>query len=216
MGKLSSRDGNALIAELSQHEPGLRINRKSQGIYGATELVQLSLRALDQLAGYEANRPGRKLLIWISPGWPLISGPRQELSSRNQQSFFNSIVSFSDRPRRARITLYSIDPLGNSDAGGPRTTYYENFVKGVKNANQVHVGDLGLQVLAVQTGGRAIHADNDLTGEIATCVADANAFYIVSFNSLPGDGPNEYHALEIKIDKPGLKARTRAGYYAQP
>ncbi len=42
------------------------------------------------------------------------------------------------------------------------------------------------------------------------------AFYVLSFDGLPGDGPNEYHALEIKIDKPGLTARTRSGYYAQP
>jgi hypothetical protein len=33
---------------------------------------------------------------------------------------------------------------------------------------------------------------------------------------LAGDGPNEYHALEIKLGKPGLTARTRTGYYAQP
>jgi hypothetical protein len=55
-----------------------------------------------------------------------------------------------------------------------------------------------------------------VAGEIAACVADANAFYVLSFDALPGDGPNEYHALDIKIDKPGLAARTRSGYYAQP
>ena len=55
-----------------------------------------------------------------------------------------------------------------------------------------------------------------MAGEIATCVADANGFYVLSFDGPAGDGPNEYHALEIKIDKPGLKARTRSGYYAQP
>ena len=46
-------------------------------------------------------------------------------------------------------------------------------------------------------------------------MADAKAFYLLSFDGLPGDGPDEYHALEVKIDKPGVKARTRYGYYAQ-
>ena len=77
-------------------------------------------------------------------------------------------------------------------------------------------GNLALQVLAAQSGGRVLNSNNDVAGEIAACVADANAFYVLSFNGLPGDGPNDYHALEIKIDKPGLKARTRSGYYAQP
>jgi hypothetical protein len=28
--------------------------------------------------------------------------------------------------------------------------------------------------------------------------------------------PDEYHQLQIKLAKPGLTARTRQGYYAQP
>jgi len=86
----------------------------------------------------------------------------------------------------------------------------------VKKADQVRFGDLALQVLAAQSGGRVFNSNNDVAGEIATCDADAGAFYVLTFDGLPGDGPNEYHTLAIKIDKPGLTARTRAGYYAQP
>ncbi len=214
-GNVSSRDGNALIAELNGHESGLRTIRRSQGIYGASDRVQLSLRAVEQLAGYESSRPGRKLVIWLSPGWPLLSGPREQLTSKDQQGLFSTIVALSGALRRARITLYSIDPLGAAE-GELRTTYYEEFVKGIKKASQVQVGNLGLQVLATQTGGRALYSSNDVAGEIATCVADAAAFYVITFDGLPGDGPNEYHSLEIKLDKPGLTARTRSGYYAQP
>jgi hypothetical protein len=38
----------------------------------------------------------------------------------------------------------------------------------------------------------------------------------VSFEASPADRRDEYHSLEIKVDKPGLTARTRQGYYAQP
>ena len=40
-------------------------------------------------------------------------------------------------------------------------------------------------------------------------------FYSVSFDPPPADGPNEYHKLEVRIDKPGLSARTNTGYYDQ-
>jgi VWFA-related protein len=216
IGSVSSRDGNALLAELDDHQTGLRTVTRSQGIYGAGDRIMLSLNAIEQLIRYEASRPGRKLVIWISPGWPLLSGPREELTSKDQQSIFGNIVALSDGLRQARITLSSIDPLGTSDAGGFRTIYYETFVKGVKKASQVHIGNVGLQVLATQSGGRVLNSSNDVAGEIETCVADANAFYVLSFDGLRGDGPNEYHALELKIDKPGLTARTRTGYYAQP
>jgi VWFA-related protein len=212
----SSRDGNALIAELNQNKNGLRIIGKIQGVYGAGDRVQLSLHALEQFADYESTRPGRKLVIWISPGWPLLSGPRIELSSKEQQNLFETVVALSDALRQARITLYSIDPLGLSDARGLRALRYENYVKGVKKANQVNIGNLALQVLAEQSGGRVFNYNNDVASEIATSVADANAFYVLSFEGLPGDGPNEYHALSVKIDKPGLTARTRTAYYAQP
>jgi VWFA-related protein len=216
MGDASSQDGNALSAELTQNKAGLRSITRSQGIYGADDRIGLSLNALHELADYEAPRPGRKLVIWISPGWPLLTGPRIELSSKDQQRLFNNIVGLSDSLRQARITLYSIDPLGTQDAGGFRTTYYEEFVKGVKKERQVQIGNLGLQVLATQSGGRALYSNNDVAGEIATSINDADAFYVLTFDGLVGDGPNEYHSLEIKVDKPGLTARTRTGYYAQP
>ncbi len=172
--------------------------------------------ALEQLADYEATRPGRKIVVWISPGWPLLSGPNTELSSKAQQEVFNSIVRISDGLREARITLYSVDPLGTADAVEMRTSYYKDFLKGVSSPNRAQIGNVALQVLATQSGGRVLNSSNDIAGEIATCIADANAFYVLSFAGEPGDGPNEYHALEVKIDKPGTTARTRTGYYAQP
>jgi VWFA-related protein len=137
-------------------------------------------------------------------------------SKRLKQELFTSIVALSDGLRRARMTLYNIDPLGTMNAGTLGSSDYKQFIKPVKKAEQADNGNLALQVLASQSGGRVLNSSNDLAGEIATCVADANGYYVVSFEGLAGDGPNEYHALEIKIGKPGLTARTRSGYYAQP
>jgi VWFA-related protein len=216
MGNGTTQDGNALANVLNGDKAGLRSITRSQGVYGAGDRIGLSLNALQQLADYEAPRPGRKLLIWISPGWPLLTGPRIQLSNKDQQRIFGNIVGLSDSLRRARMTVYSIDPLGTADAGGFQTFYYEEYLKGVKKQNQVQMANLALQVIATQSGGRVLNSNNDVAGEIASVVADANAFYVLTFDGLPGDGPNEYHALEIKLDKPGLKALTRTGYYAQP
>jgi VWFA-related protein len=207
-----------VLADLNQKQFGLRTINRAQGVYGDNERIQLSLNALKQFIGYEAAMPGRKLMVWISPGWPFLSGPGMELdlTSKQRQELFNSIVVFSDALRRARITLYDVDPLGLADAGQYRTTEYIQFSKAVRKAGQAQRGHLALQVLASQSGGRVLNSSNDVAGEIATCVADANGFYVLSFDGLAGDGPNEYHTLEIKIDKPGLAARTRSGYYAQP
>jgi VWFA-related protein len=217
-GTTASRDGNAVLADLNQKQLGLRTIGRAQGFQGGLERIQLSITTLLKLANYEATMPGRKLVLWISPGWPfIISALDRELTSeRQKQQFFTSIVALSDAMRLARMTLYNIDPLGTADAGTLRTTDYEQFLKPVKKAEQADNGNLALQVLATQSGGLVLNSSNDLAGEIVTCVADASAYYVLSFEGLAGDGPNEYHALEVKIDKPKLKARTRSGYYAQP
>ena len=211
-----SPDGTVLAAELKQNLNAQRTIRRSQGFYGAQDRLTLSLRAMEELAAFEAPRPGRKLAIWISPGWPLLSGPGVQLTEKDQQKLFRTVVGLSDKLRQARITLNAVDPLGTNDAGGFRTLYYQEFLKGVTKPSHVAIGNLGLQVLAYQTGGQVLNSNNDVAGEIADCVSDLAHFYVLTFDSAGADGPDDYHALELKIDKPGLAARTRRGYYAQP
>ncbi len=212
----SSRDGNALAALYDQYETGLRSINRSQGFYGAADRFDLSLKTLTSVIEYEGPRPGRKLIIWFSPGWPLLSGPNVELSHKGQQQLFNSIVAASTGLRQARITLYGVDPLGLADAASIRISFYEEFLKGVTSAEHAMPGDLGLQVLAVQSGGRVLNSSNDLTAEIAHCTADAEAFYVLSFDAARADQANEYHSIAVTINKPKITARTRTGYYAQP
>src|SRR5580704_6681844 len=123
----SSRDGNALATLYDQYETGVRSINRSQGYWGATERFDMSLKTLTEIAEAARTRPGRKLVIWVSPGWPLLTGPDTELSHKTSQEIFDAIVSFSTLLRQARVTLYSVDPLGVADAGGIRITYYEEF-----------------------------------------------------------------------------------------
>jgi hypothetical protein len=97
-----------------------------------------------------------------------------------------------------------------------RASYYKDFLKGVSKPNQVAAGNLGLPVLAVQSGGLALDLNNDLTALLRECVSDVAPYYQISFDAASAERPDEYHQLEIKLAKPGLTARTRQGYYVQP
>jgi VWFA-related protein len=211
----ASRDGNALVAYLDQNAAALRTITRSQGFYGADEQMQMSVNAFGQLTQYAANRPGKKIVICVSPGWPLLTGPNDQLTQKNQKQIFSTIVAMSTQLRQAGVTLYMVDPLGPGE-NTMREFYYQSFLKGVRTPNQAVIGDLALQVFASQSGGRVTTASNDVADAIASCVRDANAYYVLSFAPPPADGPNEYHAIEVKIDQPHLKAQTRAGYYDQP
>ncbi len=211
-----STDGNDLSKSLDQYAVGLRDLRRSSGFYGASERFELSIKALHQLAIRETTRPGRKVVLWISPGWPILSGPNVQLGSRDQRQLFLQIVDLSTELRRAGITLYSIDTTGADEAGTFHAFYYEQFLKGVSKQTQVDIGNLSLQVLARQSGGLAVNSSNDVDALLRRCLADLDAYYEISFVPGPADQPNQYHHLEVQIAKPGLIARTRDGYYAQP
>jgi VWFA-related protein len=207
-----SRDGNALIASFDQHEAALRTIRRSEGFYGAEERFQLSLRMLNGLTEREAQLPGRKLVIWISPGWPLLSGPNVQLTNKNLQGIFNSIVSTSTGMRNARMTLYAIDPLGTADFA--RSSYYQEFLKPVLTANKGQLANLSLQVLATQSGGFVLMGNTDIAAQIQRAAADADAFYTLTVQ-MPPTEPNQFHAIDVKVEQQGLTVRTRNGYYGQ-
>jgi VWFA-related protein len=213
----ASKDGAGLSAALSQVESSLRTLRRSTGIYGADERLQLSLNALNQLAKMEADQAGRKLVLWVSPGWPLLSGPNvAELTEKQEQQIFSNIVSLSDSMRAAKLTLYALDSLGAEESIS-RTGYYQNFVKGVARPRDAGLGNLALQVLATQTGGLVLNS-NEITGLLTRCVKDASAYYEITFTPPPEhkEQHNIYHQIEVKVSRPGLVARTLHGYYSNP
>ncbi|MBB5317424.1 VWA domain-containing protein [Tunturibacter empetritectus] len=212
----SSRDGNALLADFDQHVTKLRTIRRSAGFYGAEERLDLSLKAIGMLAATESKEPGRKMVIWISPGWPILSGPNITLTAKEQQGLFSSIVYLSTALRQARITLYSIDPLGVADAATTRVFYYEEFLKPVSKPQDAQAGDLALQVLARQSGGQALNSSNDITQQITRCVAEADAFYTLTVEPVPSDRPNQSHVVAVSVETAGMTARTRSLYYGQP
>jgi VWFA-related protein len=210
-----STDGNALADSLEKFAPEIRTVARAAGFYGAAERFQLSTDVLGGLAAREAPRPGRKIILWVSPGWPLLTGADAVLSSKQQKQIFGDIVNLSTQLLQARIALYSVNPLGTVGIG-MNTFSYGEFVKGVSKPDQAYAGDLALQVIATQSGGLVPASSNDVASLLQECMADTEAYYEISFDPAPADKKDEYHHLEIKLAKPGLTARTRQGYYAQP
>jgi VWFA-related protein len=209
-----SQDGNAVSASLDHFAVGLRTIRRSQGFYGAGDRLSLSIKAMSMLTGHESRVPGRKFVLWISPGWPILSGPEVQIGPRQQGSIFRTVAGLSTGLREAGITLYSIDPLGTADAGSLYSSAYQNFLKGVREPSDAQFGNLALQVLAVQSGGQVLNSSNDVAGLLRKAMSDTGAYYELSFDAAPGE-PDEYHQIQVEIAKPGLVARTRTGYYSR-
>lgn len=208
-----STDGVSLADDLA-HFPMERRELTVGSEWGDFDRVRMSLVALHQIAHIASMEPGRKLVLDFSPGWPLLSGPRFPMVAGMQKQFFSEIVAFSTQLQQANVTLYTINVAAVAQMR--ETSYYEGFLKGVSKPSQVQVGNVGLQVLTEQSGGTVEQSSTDVGAMIRKCELDASSWYEIGFDPPPADKPDGYHHIEIKLDKPGLKARTRDGYYANP
>jgi VWFA-related protein len=208
-----STDGNSIAAAVEANVTGLRtIRRTSQ--YGGFDRYNISIEGLRELAQREVATPERKIVLFVSPGWPILSSPGVEnsLDAKQQKQLFETLVNLTTQMQRANITLYTVNPLGQGESE-LRASYYEAFLKGISESKRMEPGNLALQVLSVQSGGRAIDFNNDVSAVLRQCVAETQAYYEISFEPAPPDPKNYYHRVEIKVAKPDLTARARMGYY---
>lgn len=209
----ASTDGNALVSVVDGIKETVRTLDSAMGSEGMVERFQLSAKNLAMIAENEARKPGRKLLIWVGPGWPLLNRPEVGYSEKDQRRWFDAIVELSTRLREARIAVYSVSPASTSTEYG---LMYQSFLKGVQSFRQADSGNLALKVLAAQSGGKILGPDNNLVDQIDRCIRDANAFYRISFDPPTASHADEYHDLKVVVDKAGATVRTDTGYYNQP
>ena len=207
-----SKDGNALSKMLDQSTGTVRARDLSGGVYSLMEQFQDSFNTINGIVENEARKPGRKMVIWIGPGWPLLTERFFMQTNESREAYFERIVALSKKLREARITLYNVAPV----VGVTGRDMYERFLKPVTESRKTEIGNLALQVLVNETGGRVLGPNNDLVGQIDSCVSDIGTYYTISFAPLPAASPDEYHDLKVTVSKPGMTVRTNTGYYDEP
>ncbi len=210
-----TRDPAVLLSNLDSN-PIPQLQRQGEGYLYSAEFRETSLKALVLLTSKLNRRPGRKLLIWISPGWGAFEAETARKSPKEVAGLFTFEANLSNGLRQAGITLYSLDPWGASDAGFSGARRYENFVKYGTSIKDVDNGDLMLQVFAVQSGGLVLYGSNNTAKLVSQCIADGRSFYQIKFDAPTAANPDEYHKIEVQVNKPGYKVRTRTRYFAEP
>jgi VWFA-related protein len=210
----ASTDGNMLADWLDKSESTFHTVPRSGG-YDAIERRALSMKTLRSIAEAETPKPGRKMLLWIGPGWPILQSSAYLMSATVQRNLFNVIVDTTRALREARIAMYLVNPMDPENMARMAPDYYKGFLKGVSSPDKADSANLAAPVFAVHSGGRVVNEGDDLVRELNGCMADAKAYYTIGFDP-PNTHADEYRALEVKVDKPSVKARTNAGYYSEP
>src|SRR5579862_6003118 len=159
----SMRDRDALLAEfrgrttnlhatgcigVPEHDEKLDMTEIMKGIgMRATSSAALaclnerfvaSINALRFLAKDQVNIPGRAILIWMGPGWPLLNNKEFAPDAPQlKQNFFDQLVEVSTGLREGQVTLEAIaspDQASSPDTANARGF---DFFGGVASADQV-------------------------------------------------------------------------------
>ena len=206
-----SQDGNVENQALQKYQVGLHeITRSSQ--YGGFDRSEIGVRSLEQLLQYASGIPGRKLILFVSPGWPLLSSPNIELSGKQQSGIFQTTARLQDAMLRANVTIDMLNPFGPGESL-VRADDYMAYLKGAKKPGDATLSDLSLQVLAIHSGGMVQQGTSDIARMVERSLDDLDHGFELSFVPAPGDSANGYHSLKLEVNRPGITVRMPDEYY---
>lgn len=219
----ASGDGNALAGEIAHDRAPRQVweipQPRAGDIYSlgnwASTLWDSALRTVYTIAIEHRELTGRKVLIWMGPGWHANSWQYHDA-----ETAFDSLIELSTRIREARLAICQIpppvDPTNATpqpfDLADPKSLVAVRSVAELKKDPQLFSDHVALPALTLQSGGVVIYkASKD---EIGDCLRSARNFYTLSFNPAKTSQIHEFH--ELKVVVPDVTTRTSTGYYDEP
>ncbi|HTX75515.1 MAG TPA: VWA domain-containing protein [Terracidiphilus sp.] len=192
----------------------------------------MTLEALNDLARYLANVPGRKNLIWFSTSFPVYIFPNlgERAESQDLVVPLSDVRKAADALTAARVAVYPVNAEGmmndsamNADspglANGPNIGPAGSMSPmGGFMADAARRADTMTEMnqLAADTGGKAIFNNNDLSTATARDIADGSEYYTLTYAPTNSKLDGSYRNIEIKARDNKVKLAYRRGYNADP
>jgi VWFA-related protein len=187
--------------------------------------AQTTLDALQTIAHHLAGMPGRKNLIWLSGSFPALVGLGPDGSpGRDFQDFSDEMQRAMRTLNGSGIAIYPVDARGlmgifatmpsMSPESRGRNPARGRAPVDQRAQNQILQTQGTMREIADRTGGRAFMNTNDLTGAIRRAMDDARVTYVLAYSPSHDQWDNKFREIKIKLNRPGLDARYRKGYYA--
>jgi VWFA-related protein len=188
--------------------------------------VMKTISALEAIANGLARFQGRKNLIWVSAGFPLLWGGETTGPTLGVITAGGNFIKQTDEMTRvlgnANITVYSVDARGLIGAlplaGEQRLWSSPGLARSRTSRTQPYAdsasGTNSLNLLAQNTGGRAFFNRNDIDRAIRDAVADSQVSYTLGYYPTHGKWDGKFHKIKVKVNRPGMEIRAREGYFA--
>jgi VWFA-related protein len=179
--------------------------------------MEVTIAALNSLAGALAGYPGRKNLIWISEGFPITLFPEiifddpagcmsctsptpatmansTSFSSGTGKDFDAEVQKVANALMNAQVAMYPVD------------------ASGLQKDNRLNAINT-MRSLADRTGGKAFYNRNDVDLGISSSLEDGSTYYTLEYYPANKTWDGKFRSIQIK-GRSGVNLRYRQGYYA--
>ncbi|MBD0371356.1 MAG: VWA domain-containing protein [Pyrinomonadaceae bacterium] len=162
-----------------------------------------TLSALETLSRRAAGLPGRKLIFFISDGFPM--------DARNSDTL-DRIRNIADASIRSGVMIYTMDSRGLVTDMMDATS--ETMPTGpVALATRV-VGEDILNRLAEDTGGRFVHNTNRLGPEMTKALEETSNYYLLAWRPNEAGTGRKFHRVQVRVkNRPELSIKVQRGYF---
>ncbi len=182
-----------------------------------------SVLAILSLIRSQQAIPGRKTIILISDGFSI---------TEKVQNQYQSLIGFANRNN---VALYTIDAAGlrieSSDArsfqelsamGNARRSGDPSMVRDGRSAlgnvdSLARMDTTGvLKELSETTGGLNMNNSNDIASAFQRIRRDIGSYYMLSYRPTNTVYDGSFRKIQVKVNRPNVRLRTRSGYEALP
>ena len=203
-------------AETAAAEVGADNYREELFTVGTLGALNFIIRGMDEL-------PGRKSIVVFSDGFKIFRRG-DEGSDRTSTRVLDHLRRLTDLATRAAVSVYTVDArglptLGLTAADSTAGLDAAQLDERLRQRRDEHFdAQEGLHYMAEATGGAFLRNSNDLSRGIRRALEEQQGYYLIGFRPDAevfdtDKGRARYNRFEVKLKRPGLKVRTRGGFY---
>jgi len=185
--------------------------------------IEITLRAMQQLARYLAGIPGRKNVIWFSSSFPIsifpnLVSPEAFDAMRQYEEEMQKTASLLTA---AQVAIYPIaaeglvsDSLYEANGAKIGETRASRMNQDLSDTRDRNSNYFSMEVLAEGTGGKAFYNTNGLKDALARAINYGSHYYTLTYIPINKKADGKYRRIQVKLSDSRYKLAYRRGYYA--